>query len=135
MSISYAIEMQLSADEFIDVLHRSTLGERRPVDDRERIDGMLRHATVVVTGRNQDGLLVGVSRAISDLNYCTYLSDLAVDEAYQRQGIGRALIQKTHEAVGLQTSLILLSAPAAREYYPHIGMDPHDSCWIISGRD
>ena len=135
MSISYAIETQLSADEFIDVLHRSTLGERRPVDDRERIDGMLRHATVVVTGRNQDGLLVGVSRAISDLNYCTYLSDLAVDEAYQRQGIGRALIQKTHEAVGLQTSLILLSAPAAREYYPHIGMDPHDSCWIISGRD
>ncbi len=134
MSITYTIEPQLSVDEFVDVLRRSTLAERRPVDDQERLEGMLRHATVVVTARDQDGRLVGVSRAISDLNYCTYLSDLAVDEAYQRQGIGRELIKNTHEPAGLQTSLILLSAPAARDYYPHIGMDRHDSCWLIAGQ-
>ena len=77
-----------------------------------------------------DGRLIGVSRAITDFAYCTYLSDLAVDVAHQRQGIGRELIRRTHEAAGLHTTVILLSAPKAQEYYPHIGMTKHDSCWI-----
>ena len=92
---------------------------------------MLRNADVIVTARDVDGLLVGVSRAITDFHYCTYLSDLAVDASAQRNGIGKRLISETHSAAGLQTTLILLSAPAAREYYPHIGMQQHDSCWII----
>ena len=133
MTINIANEPQLAVDEFADVLHRSTLAQRRPVHDRQRLEGMLRHADVIASARNADGLLVGVSRAITDFHYCTYLSDLAVDVAYQRQGIGKALIRKTHELAGLQTTLMLLSAPAAREYYPHIGMAAHDSCWIISG--
>jgi predicted N-acetyltransferase YhbS len=91
---------------------------------------MLRHADLIVTARAGEQL-VGVSRAITDFSYCTYLSDLAVDEAWQRRGIGRELIRRTHEAAGLMTTLILLSAPAAREYYPHIGMQRHDSCWIV----
>jgi len=133
MTINIANEPQLAVDEFADVLQRSTLAQRRPVHDRQRLAGMLRHADVIASARNADGLLVGVSRAITDFHYCTYLSDLAVDVAYQRQGIGQALIRKTHELAGLQTTLMLLSAPAAREYYPHIGMSAHDSCWIISG--
>ncbi len=126
----YQLETALSSVEFIDLLHRSTLAERRPVDDAACIAAMLRGASVIVTARS-NGLLVGVSRAISDFCYCTYLSDLAVDEAFQRQGIGRELIRRTHEAAGLATMLVLLAAPQAREYYPHIGMRTHDSCWII----
>ncbi len=133
MDVRYAIEPGLAADEFIDVLRRSTLAERRPVGDRERIAGMLEHASVIATARTPDGLLVGVSRAISDYHYCTYLSDLAVDEAFQRRGIGRELILRTHAAGGFHTSLILIAAPKARSYYPHIGMQPHDSCWIVRG--
>ncbi len=131
MMIVYQIEPQLTSAEFIHVLRRSTLAERRPVDDFECIAKMLQQASLIVTARSDDGLLVGVSRAITDFAYCTYLSDLAVDESFQRQGIGRELIRRTHEAAGLGTMLILLSAPKAREYYPHIGMRPHDSCWII----
>lgn len=133
MDVRYAIEPELSADEFIDVLRRSTLAERRPVDDRERIAGMLEHADVVATARTADGLLIGVSRAISDYHYCTYLSDLAVDAAFQKRGIGRELILRTHAAGGFHTSLILIAAPKARSYYGHIGMQPHDSCWIVRG--
>ncbi len=130
MDITYQLEPQLSSAEFIDVLVRSTLAERRPIDKPHVIEGMLAKADVIVTARAGD-LLVGVSRAITDFAYCTYLSDLAVDQAYQRQGIGRELIRQTHEAAGLATMLILLSAPAARDYYPHIGMTKHESCWII----
>jgi GNAT superfamily N-acetyltransferase len=131
MTIAYQTEPQLTPDEFIDLLRRSTLAERRPVEDAEVMAGMIANADVLLTARTLDGLLVGVSRAISDFSYCTYLADLAVDEAYQRQGIGKELLQRTHEAAGLHTSLILLAAPKAASYYPHIGMNRHDSCWII----
>jgi GNAT superfamily N-acetyltransferase len=124
---------KLGPAEFIDLLERSTLAERRPVNEPETIRGMLEHAGIIITAR-AGGRLVGISRAITDFSYCTYLSDLAVDRDLQRQGIGKELIRRTHEAAGLNTTLILLAAPLAREYYPHIGMQRHDSCWIISRR-
>jgi GNAT superfamily N-acetyltransferase len=130
-AIVYSVEPSLSPDEFVDVLVRSTLAERRPVDDPARIGEMLARADIVIAARTTDGRLVGVSRAISDFCYCTYLSDLAVDVAFQRQGIGRELIRRTHDAAGRRTMLILLSAPAAQSYYPHIGMRRHESCWAI----
>lgn len=58
-------------------------------------------------------------------------SDLAVDTVYQGQGIGRELIRRTHEAAGDETTLILLAAPKARTYHPHIGMRHHDACWVL----
>ncbi len=132
MTVAYAIEPDLSPAEFIDVLSRSTLAERRPVDRADVIAGMLRNAGVIATAR-VEGKLVGVSRAVTDFHYCAYLSDLAVDRAYQGKGIGRELIRRTHEAAGPGTTLILIAAPKARTYYPHIGMEYHDSCWIIRG--
>lgn len=134
MQFLYSLEPELTADEFIDVLERSTLSERRPVNDVPRIEGMLRRADVIATAR-VEGKLVGVSRAITDFHYCTYLSDLAVDEAYQRQGIGKELIRRTHEAAGLPTMLVLLAAPKARDYYPHIGLEQHPSCWLLPRQD
>ena len=134
MSVSYQLEPEVSVDEFIEVLRRSTLSERRPVDQPDVIRGMLRHADVIVTAR-VDGQLVGIARAITDYSYCTYLSDLAVDVAHQRCGIGRELIRRTHEAAGRYTTLILLSAPKAASYYPHIHMTKHDSCWIVPRTD
>jgi GNAT superfamily N-acetyltransferase len=130
--IAYALEPELSRDEFVDVLVRSTLAERRPMGEAATIAGMLANADVLVTARTAAGLLVGVSRAITDFSYATYLSDLAVDAAYQGQGIGRELVRRTHEAAGLHTTLILLAAPQAAAYYPHIGMRRHDSCWTIN---
>lgn len=128
---TFALEPNLSAEEFVGVLRRSTLAERRPVGDEAAIAAMLANATLILTARTDDGLLVGVSRALTDYGFCTYLSDLAVDVAYQGRGIGRELIRRTHDAAGHRTSLILLAAPAARTYYPHIGMRPYDSCWVI----
>ncbi|ELP31190.1 GNAT family N-acetyltransferase [Rhodopirellula baltica] len=145
MAIRYRTDVKLESDEFIDLLKRSTLAERRPVEDEPRIREMLAHADVLVTAYWSDdsaamdpraaGKLIGVSRAITDYAYCTYLSDLAVDVDYQGQGIGRELIRLTHEVAGHLTRLILLSAPAAESYYPHVGMQPHHSCWMIAPSD
>ncbi len=127
----YRIDQRISADQFIDLLQRSTLAERRPVNDKLRIEKMLAHGNILITAWHSE-LLVGVSRALTDFSYCCYLSDLAVDEAYQHQGIGKELIRLTHLAAGENdTTLILLAAPLAANYYPKIGMDRFTDCFII----
>ena len=128
-SIRYQLEPDLSVEEFLSVLRDSTLSERRPVDDLETISGMLRHADVIATARNSAEKLVGVARSITDYHYCTYLSDLAVTLDHQRRGIGKQLIEFSHQSAGRHTTLILLAAPAAVSYYPRIGMEAHSSCW------
>ncbi len=128
--VEYGVEPALAVGEFVDILRRSTLAERRPVSDLDAVAGMLAHADLIVTAR-VGGLLTGVARAITDFTYCTYLSDLAVDAAAQGRGIGRELLRRTHEAAGRHTTLILLAAPKARTYYGHLGLRPHDSCWLI----
>ncbi len=130
MPIVYAQEPDLSAEAFRDVLIASTLGERRPVEDLARLGRMLREADLIVTARDRDRL-VGISRALTDFSYCCYLSDLAVDVAYQRQGIGRRLIAETRALAGPLTTLILVAAPNAESYYPRIGMIQRPSCWTL----
>jgi GNAT superfamily N-acetyltransferase len=129
MDVTYAIEDALSADEFTDVLHRSGLAARRPVDDGARIAKMVRNANLTVCARDDAGRLIGVSRCITDFAYCCYCSDLAVDEAWQGRGIGRELLRLSREAVGPETSFLLMSAPAAMSYYPKIGMEKLDNCF------
>ncbi|GAA5137292.1 GNAT family N-acetyltransferase [Prosthecobacter algae] len=130
--IDYQIEPSLTVSEYIAVLQSSTLAERRPIDDVPRMDRMLRQADIILTARCQ-GDLIGIARTLTDGSYSTYLADLAVAQSFQGRGIGRELIRRTHEAAGLHTNLILIAAPGARTYYPHIGMAAHDSCWIIRG--
>lgn len=128
--VTYAIEPDLSVEEYASVLVRSTLAERRPIDQPEILAQMLAGADLIVTARIGN-TLVGISRAVTDFSYCVYLSDLAVDAAHQRRGIGRELIRRTKEAAGPHAMLILLAAPKAVTYYPHIGMVPYHSCWVI----
>jgi predicted N-acetyltransferase YhbS len=130
MPIDFGLEPNLSADEFRAVLITSTLAGRRPAQDLDRLDKMLRNADIVATARDA-GRLVGVSRAITDFAYSCYLSDLAVDVAYQHQGIGKRLIAETHRAAGDGTTLVLHAAPAAESYYPRIGMQHMPNCWAI----
>jgi GNAT superfamily N-acetyltransferase len=136
-TIAYAIEPTLGSDEFIDVLVRSTLAERRPVGDRKRIARMLRHGNLIVTARDRarGNLLVGVSRCLTDFAFCCYCSDLAVDVAYQSRGIGRALLEKSRDAAGPQATFLLLAAPKALGYYAHIGMPLLDCAYAWPRRE
>ncbi|MCL6672760.1 MULTISPECIES: GNAT family N-acetyltransferase [Streptomyces] len=121
----------LDLEEVLDLYRASGLGERRPIADRERFAAMLAHANLVLTARDDDGTLLGIVRAVSDFSYVTYLSDIAVTGDRQRSGIGRALIDATR-AEAPQAKIVLLSAPAAVAYYPHIGFTGHDSAWVLN---
>ena len=127
--IQYRLGNSLDLDQVIDLYRASTLGERRPVDERARMRRMLETANLVLTAWEGD-LLVGISRSLTDFVYCTYLSDLAVRLSHQKAGIGRELIRRT-QAEAPQATVILLAAPKAVDYYPHIGFTRHDSAWLL----
>jgi predicted N-acetyltransferase YhbS len=127
--IEYRTGNDLDLDEVIGVYVDSTLGERRPVADRDRMAGMFREANLVITAWDGDQM-VGIARSVSDFHYATYLSDLAVRVSHQKQGIGIELIRRTQHAAP-RASVILLSAPAAAEYYPRIGFTRHESAWML----
>lgn len=120
-------------ETILDLYRESTLAERRPIDDRTRWESVLRNSNLVITAYDGE-LLVGISRCITDFAYATYLSDLAVRLSHQRQGIGKELIRRTQQACP-QATVILLSAPKATEYYPHVGMKQHPSAWTLASGD
>jgi len=134
--ITYRTGKDLDLDGVIELYRASTLGERRPIDDRERMAAMLRHANLVITAWDGDGdRLVGLARSLSDFAYVTYVSDLAVRLSHQRRGIGKELLRRTQAVSGPKTTLLLLAAPAAEQYYPHIGFAHHPQAWVLKPGD
>jgi ribosomal protein S18 acetylase RimI-like enzyme len=132
MAIEYRRERDVAPEEVAAVFEAS--GIRRPADDLERIGRMVKHANLIICARDA-GRLVGIARSLTDYSFCCYLSDLAVDRDYQRQGIGKALIRLTQDAVGPQSMLLLLAAPQAKDYYRHIGFEHVDRAWMLDRWD
>jgi predicted N-acetyltransferase YhbS len=127
--IAYRAGNNLQLDHVIDLYRASTLGERRPVEDTARMEAMLRNANLVITAWDGE-LLVGISRALTDFVYVTYLADLAVRVSHQRRGIGRELIRRT-QAAAIDAQIVLLAAPAAEDYYPRVGLNHHPQAWVL----
>ncbi len=130
MTIEYRVNEPLSVDQFIDLLRDSTLGQRRPVEDRVCMEGMVENSNLMITAWH-DGKLVGIARSMTDFHYACYLSDLAVHKHYQKTGIGKALQALTQQQLGPRCKLILIAAPAANSYYEHLGYENHTRCWIL----
>ncbi len=128
--IHYRLGNDLDLDAVIACYRASTLAERRPIDDRQAMERMLRHANLVVSAWDDDRL-VGLARSFTDFAHCCYLACLAVDQAYQRRGIGRRLMDKTRQQLPASAYLTLLAAPKAVDYYPHQGFERHTSAWIV----
>lgn len=129
-AIAYRLGNEVDLDTFIGLYRASTLGERRPVENREIMEAMLRHADLLVTA--WDGpRLVGLARSLTDFAYVAYLADLAVDLAYQRKGIGRELIARTRQALEPTCFITLLAAPAATDYYRRLDFEPNPRAWML----
>ena len=132
--ITYRIGNDLDLDEVIGLLKATSLGVRRPVDNRDAIANMIRHGNLTVTA--WDGpLMVGIARSLTDFSFVAYLSDLAVRESHQRRGIGRELIRITRAELGPAAKVVLLSAPAVVDYYPQLGFTQHPSAWTLDAHE
>ena len=133
-TITYKVNTALTPEEASQLYRDSTLAERRPTENLDIMAQMLEHANLTVTAWDGD-LLIGISRSLTDFCYVAYLADLAVHNAYQRQGIGRELIEQTKQTLDPECKIILLAAPAAVNYYPRIGFEAHNSAWMIKAKD
>ncbi|MCE4217914.1 GNAT family N-acetyltransferase [Aquirufa antheringensis] len=129
MPITYIAQPKITAQDFIDILDKSTLGLRRPLQDLAAMQMMFDHGNVYVGAYDGDKL-VGLARVMTDFVFTSYLSDLAIDEAYQHRGIGKQLIIEVKKFLP-RAKIILLAAPAAEGYYPKIGMRNHGHCYVL----
>ncbi len=128
--MEYKINEPISTDQFIELLASSTLGDRRPIEDRECMKGMINNSNLIISAWDS-GNLVGIARSITDFHYACYLSDLAVSAHYQKRGIGKQLQILTQNQLGPSCKLILIAAPAANDYYEHIGFTNNLRCWVL----
>lgn len=126
--IQYQDQAVISAEQAIDLYKRSTLGERRPIHNIETFEAMLKNANLTITAWDGEKL-VGISRSLTDFAYVAYLADLAVDQEYQRSGIGKQLIEETKARLGPECMIVLLAAPKANDYYKHIGFEHNPRAW------
>jgi ribosomal protein S18 acetylase RimI-like enzyme len=132
--LRYMIGNDLDLEAVIELYRASTLGERRPVDNRECMAQMLREANLVVTAWEGDSL-IGICRTLTDHCYVAYLADLAVRLTYQHRGIGKELVRLTRRELGEGAFIVLLAAPNAADYYPRIGFTHHDQAWVLRSED
>lgn len=130
MTIEYKINKPITTNQFIELLDNSTLGERRPTDDKHCMAGMISNSNLTVSAWENEKL-VGIARSVTDFHYACYLSDLAVSKTYQKLGIGKQLQILTQKQLGPKCKLILIAAPAANQYYEHIGFNHNPRCWIL----
>ena len=120
---------RLTAAAYIDFLARTDLGSQYPRERFEtRIPKLLQNASISLAARNEAGLLVGVLLGLTDFAYWLYVTDLGVDRAYERQGIGRALMQKALELAGGEKDIAvyLIANENAVPFYEKLGMEQAD---------
>lgn len=130
MAINYRADAVLNVHQVIELYKCSTLGERRPVNNPDVFQGMIDNANIIITAWDNEKL-VGISRAMSDLVYVTYLADLVVHESYQQQGIGKQLIELTQAQTSPDCMMVLLAAPLANDYYPKLGFTHNPRAWML----
>lgn len=130
MNIIYRDDALFTVDQVIELYKKSTLGERRPVDRPDIFLGMIANADIIISAWHHEKL-IGISRALTDYTYVTYLADLAVDEEYQHQGIGKQLISETQKRTEPECMMVLLASPKANDYYPKLGFTHNPRAWML----
>ena len=118
-------EERLSADSYIDFLKRTDLGSQYPKERfLERIERLVKNVSISLVARDGEKI-VGVLFGLTDFAYWLYVTDLGVDRAYEKQGIGRTLMKMAHEIAGGEKDIAvyLIANDKAVPFYEKIGME------------
>lgn len=116
---------RLTTEEYIDFLKRTDLGSQYPKERfAERIERLLRNVSISLVAQNENGVIVGVLLGLTDFAYWLYVTDLGVDRAYEKQGIGTRLMKTAHEIAGGEKdiAIYLIANENAVPFYEKWGM-------------
>jgi GNAT superfamily N-acetyltransferase len=127
--ITFQVEKELALEEYVFILEDSGLGKRRPMEDMDHLDRMIKGSNLLVTAR-ENGKLVGFLRGLSDFCYRCFIADLAVAKSYQGKGIGREMLTFTR-SLAPEARLILFAAEDAEPFYQKLGFKPHERCYQL----
>lgn len=119
-------EERVSAEEYIDFLKRTDLGSQYPKERfSERISKLVSNASISLTARNENGLIIGVLFGLTDYAYWLYVTDLGVDRDYEGQGIGTQLMKAAHDKAGGEKNIAvyLIANENAIPFYEKLGME------------
>ena len=122
-------EERLTAGEYVDFLKRTDLGSQYPKERfEERVERLVRNVSVSLVARNQAGTVVGVLFGLTDFAYWLYVTDLGVDRAYERQGVGTLLMKTAHRIAGGEKDIAvyLIANEKAVPFYEKLGMKKAD---------
>lgn len=122
-------EERISAEEYIDFLKRTDLGSQYPKERfEERIAKLVNNVSISLVARNEKNIVVGVLFGLTDFVYWLYITDLGVDRAYEKQGIGKNLMKTAHNKAGgkKDIAVYLIANENAIPFYEKIGMKKAD---------
>lgn len=69
----------------------------------------------------EQGVLVGVGRALADGVDCSYICDVAVHPDFQGSGLGRAIITRLRDLSAGHKKIILYAVPGKEGFYKKLG--------------
>ena len=128
MEIIYQFDITPPIEQVIELYNNC--GLPRPTSDKDRMQKIYDNSNLIISAWDREKL-VGVCRCLTDGGWSTYLADLAVHTGYQEHGIGKKLIDLTRDKAEEYTMILLLSVPAAMEYYPKVGFDKENRAFSI----
>ena len=120
---------RISAEEYIDFLKRTDLGMQYPRERfHDRIPRLLQKASVSLTVRNDEQRLIGVLLGLTDFAYWLFITDMGVDRAYERRGIGSRLMRTALEIAGGEKDIAvhLVANENAVPFYEKLGLQKAD---------
>ncbi len=124
---------RLTCEEYIDFLKRTDLGSQYPRERfRERIEKLLKNASISLAARDEKKRLVGVLLGVTDFAYWLFVTDLGVDRSCERQGIGRSLMKAALSLAGGEkdVAVYLAAHPDAVPFYEKLGMKKADGVMV-----
>ena len=119
---------KLTADEFV-YLWESVWSD---VPTKEQIELALTHSIYVVSVYDR-GKVAAMARMIGDMGLCYYIKDVIVHPDYQKQGIGRGLINelldfiKSNGISGTEIFVELCAMPDKIPFYEKFGFSANEA--------
>ena len=120
-SIQYAVNGPFRPEEIQSLFQSTGLIKIQPLS---RLVGAITGSSAYVTARAGE-TLIGFGRLLTDYHSIAYINYMAVEPAYQRKGVGQAILEKLVEASG-DVGRVFLYTDTADAFYMRHGFHPSE---------
>ena len=120
-SIQYTVNGPFKPEEIQLLINSAGLTRIEPLS---RLVGMVTGSDAYVTALTEE-TLIGFGRLLTDYHSIAYINYMVVDPAYQRKGVGQAILEKLLEAAG-DVERVFLYTDTADEFYMRNGFSPSE---------